>query len=221
MTRRLNSGSTGLDAAHDEVSLNLPWYVNGTLSGLERAAVEQHLRVCLPCRRESIALGALHEAVTARTCEPQCEAALGRLHQRLDEEQAEASYFPWAAAAVLVIVAGLAGFVGVNSGLIRGNESGSAYSTLGARTVKMVDTPVVTARIVFDHDITELQLRNLLLAADAELVDGPTKLGAYTIVLTKATPGDDLQAAVRTLRESKQVLFVEPIVAIGSQRSAD
>jgi len=59
-----------------------------------------------------------------------------------------------------------------------------------------------------------LQLRELLLLAQAELIDGPTPRGAYTITLPKVAQGDDLQAAVALLRDSKQEVFVEPILGI-------
>ncbi len=39
-------------AHHDEVWLLLSWYVNGSLEGAEFALVEQHLKVCITCRKE-------------------------------------------------------------------------------------------------------------------------------------------------------------------------
>ena len=42
----------GSDPVHRTTQELLPWYVNGTLEGGERAQVEAHLSACLPCRRE-------------------------------------------------------------------------------------------------------------------------------------------------------------------------
>jgi hypothetical protein len=100
--------------------------------------------------------------------------------------------YPWAAAAVLVIVTGLAGLINLNSGLTGDAQGTNRYITLGSRTIELVDEQIITARIVFDQDVTELQLRELLLLAQAELIDGPTPRGAYTITLPKVAQGDDL-----------------------------
>jgi hypothetical protein len=218
MSIDLKSGVDRLDAEHEQVWLNLPWYVNDTLAAPEHAAAQKHLSVCLVCRREAAALRSMQRVLVARTLDPQCEAALQRLNARLDRNAAGERLFPWAAAAVLVLVTGLTGLVGLNTGLGGKTETNKAYITLGTRTTEMADTSFVTARIVFDHDVTELQMRKLLLAADAELVDGPTTRGAYTIALSAASASDDLQAALSILRESKQVLFVEPIIAVGASR---
>jgi hypothetical protein len=40
------------NSAHDEVSLLLPWYVNGTLGSRQKALVNEHVRSCIACRRE-------------------------------------------------------------------------------------------------------------------------------------------------------------------------
>ena len=106
----------------------------------------------------------------------------------------------------------------VNTGLIGSTDGTGDYLTLGARTVVMGDDDVAKARIVFDQDMTELQLRKLLLAVDAELIDGPTPRGAYTIALPSITGSLEQQSAVEKLRESKRVIFVEPVVAIGASR---
>jgi hypothetical protein len=130
--------------------------------------------------------------------------------------------FPWAAAAVLAIVTGLTGMVALNTGLIGSGSGAGAFNTLGSRTIMMVDDNVSRARIVFDRDMTELQLRKLLLAVGAEMIDGPTPRGAYTIAFPEITSSNtDMRSAVAILRESKRVIFVEPIVSIGSSSRED
>ncbi len=209
------------DAEHSRAALDLPWYVNGTLNATEHAMVRAHLSRCLVCRRELATLTTLREAVARRSREPRAEAALARIHARLERAPASRRLFPWAAAAALVIVTGLAGFVGVNTGLLGGASDEHGYLTLGSRSVDGADPDHVTARIVFGHGTTERQLRELLLAAEAELVDGPTPRGAYTIALPEVSRGDDLQQAVATLRASERVLFVEPIVSARQRRRAN
>jgi hypothetical protein len=206
---------------HDSVWANLPWFVNGTLKTTERVAAEAHLTSCLVCRREVVALKALQEIVSSRTADPRCEGALVRLHERIDQAAEGRRVFPWAAVAVLVVVAGLAGLVAVDHGLVADYGARDAFTTLGARTVYTLDDDVMKARIVFKQDVTERQLRELLLAVDAELIDGPTPRGTYTIAMPRVLRTDDVRAAVERLRESRRVIFVEPIVSSGSQRRYD
>jgi hypothetical protein len=215
MNKDFENTLNAYDAEHDRVWSNLPWFVNQSLAAEEHDETKTHLSTCLVCRREVVGLNALQHAISTRRSDPKCESALDRLHERLDGSERHTREFPWAAAAVLVIVTGLAGIINLNSGLTGDPIGTNAYSTLGARSIEMIDENIVTARIVFDQDITELQLRELLLSAQVELIDGPTPRGAYTIVLPDVRRGADLQSALGKLKDSKRVLFVEPIVGIG------
>ncbi|MFT4584876.1 MAG: hypothetical protein ACI915_000939 [Gammaproteobacteria bacterium] len=217
MDNDVNKELCAFESDHDRVWSNLPWFVNETLSPDEFVEAKTHLGTCLVCRREVVSLEVLRRALSTRTLEPKCETALDRLHVRLDESNARTWTFPWAAAAVLVIVTGIAGIINLNSGLVTNLGADNAYMTLGARTTQMNQTGTFSARIIFDRGVTELQLRQLLLASHVELIDGPTPRGAYTIAMPAVTNTEDLQAAVAKLRDSKQVLFVEPIVGIGGK----
>jgi hypothetical protein len=217
MYNDVNNELSAFETEHDRVWSNLPWFVNETLEADEFVEAKTHLATCLVCRREVASLEVLRRALSTRTLDPKCETALDRLHARLDASTKRAWTFPWAAAAVLVIMTGLAGIINLNSGLISNLGTDNAYITLGARTTEMDETGTYAARIVFDRDVTELQLRRLLLSSQVELIDGPTPRGAYTIAMPAVKNVEDLQAAVARLRDSKQVLFVEPIVGIGGK----
>ncbi|MFT4562775.1 MAG: hypothetical protein ACI9BW_002522 [Gammaproteobacteria bacterium] len=210
-----NQELSAFESEHDRVWANLPWFVNETLDADEFVEAKKHLATCLVCRREIASLKVLSKVLSTRTLDPQCETALDRLHARLDENNQQAWTFPWAAAAVLVIVTGLAGIINLNSGLLTNSGANDAYITLGARTTEMGETGTFSARIVFARDVTEFQMRRLLLSSQVELIDGPTPRGAYTIAMSAVTNSADLQTALGKLRDSKQVLFVEPIVGIG------
>lgn len=215
MHKETSKNLTALGAEHDRVWANLPWFVNESLSTPEQREAIVHLSSCLVCRRELSGLRALQNAITGRTAEPRREAALDRLHERMVASAIPRRIFPWAAAAVLTIVTGLAGMVALNTGLSGSGSGAGAFNTLGSRAITMIDDNVFTARILFDQDMTELQLRKLLLAVGAEMIDGPTPRGAYTIAFPELTSNNDMQSAVTILRASKRVIFVEPILSIG------
>ena len=211
--------ATSLEDEHIQVSRVLPWYVNGTLDDAERATVTEHLASCLRCRREIALLKTLQSTIISHEVDPQCEAALTRLHARIETAAAPRASFPWAAAAVLVIVAGVAAVAMVNSGFTKANNT---YVTLGARAIAVDESDrMFKARIVFDQDLTELQLRQLLLGSHAELIDGPTERGTYTIALPAIRDASELHTTLARLRLSRRVIFVEPIVSLGARDPRD
>ena len=74
--------------AHQAAQAVLPWLLNGTLAGEERAGVERHLQECAPCRADLDALRALR--ASAAQPDPDCdpEHALARLLPALDAGEA-------------------------------------------------------------------------------------------------------------------------------------
>ncbi len=74
--------------AHQQLSLLLPWYVNKTLHGAELKDLENHLAVCLVCKREVNQLQKLAQAVTQSGASDSAEqAAFSRLKKRLHGDQ--------------------------------------------------------------------------------------------------------------------------------------
>lgn len=195
--------------AHDDVWALLPWYVNDTLTGSERDMVDGHVHACLVCRREMLALTALAEAVLQRNEDVGCENALARLHNRMDEQTA-AQGTPWAVAASLVVMIGLAFMTSnkVTGGLL---DFGSGYQTLGAPRVSTGDPVSRSARIVFRQNVDATKLVSLLDGVDATISAGPSRRGTYTIEFSKAISSEEQQQAISLLRGSGHVLFVEPV----------
>ncbi|MDD5580634.1 MAG: hypothetical protein PHY16_15310 [Methylobacter sp.] len=77
-----------LDSAHQELSQLLPWYVNKTLQGSELKQIENHLTVCLTCKRELIQLQKLAYAVNQEGSLDSLEqASFSRLKMRLQTGQ--------------------------------------------------------------------------------------------------------------------------------------
>ncbi len=72
------------DARHQELFQLLPWYVNKTLQGTELKAVEEHLSVCLTCKREYLQLQNLARAVADDGSLDTAElASFSRLRKRI------------------------------------------------------------------------------------------------------------------------------------------
>jgi hypothetical protein len=79
-----NNGNYNFLANHQELSRLLPWYVNKTLHGTELQAVENHLSVCLICKRELNNLQKLAHAVVQDSAMDSVEqAAFSRLKSRI------------------------------------------------------------------------------------------------------------------------------------------
>ena len=64
--------------------------------------------------------------------------------------------------------------------------------------------------LVFYDDITERELRSLVLAVGAEVVEGPTPQGMYTLAFSRQMSPGEIMDALRQLRFSRRVLFAEP-----------
>jgi len=61
------------------------------------------------------------------------------------------------------------------------------------------------------RDTTEQQMRVILSAQSARLVDGPTAAGAYVVRVDDGDPA----VAIKALRESSQVVLAEPLANDG------
>jgi hypothetical protein len=191
----------------------LPWLANGTLRGAELEATRTHARHCSACRRELARLEFLSQRLKALGRDERCEDALHRLHERIDLPQRRAPALPWASAAVLVLACGLVGT------LMQSAESNVAWLRKIGLTMLPQTQPMasgrapLTARLVFYDNVTEGQLRSVLLSVGADLVDGPTARGVYTIVIHRTAASGEAASALSHLRHSRKVVYVEPTLA--------
>jgi anti-sigma factor RsiW len=198
---------------HDAVQQLLPWHVNGTLSAEETARVDAHLAECEDCRQDLAA-----ERELAR------EVAL--LPLDVDEG--------WQAMA-LRMGAAPAGNDNPRAGLLRrpvpagwavgGAIAASLALTLAATSLQRPAVPDQTFRtlgspasnaagqviVLFRPDTTEQQMRTILAAEGARVIDGPTAAGAYVLRLDGGSAAD----AVSALRQSHEVVLAEPIASDG------
>ena len=193
-------------SAHLEAEQLLPWLVNGTLQGDELARVQQHLDECAACRRDVAWLRSLQAACLDEAAPAGDTAHLPRrLRRRLplakDGRRHEAaSRRRWlhgviAAQAVLVLALGIA--------LVRVTPPPApAYHTLSA-----TETARDRLVVVFDPQLSEGRMRQLLRASDARIVDGPTDAGAWIL----SVPAARAPALREALRAAPGVTLVESL----------
>ncbi|MEM7466944.1 MAG: hypothetical protein AAF387_08680 [Pseudomonadota bacterium] len=196
---------------HEFVWENLPWYVNGTLDVEQQRIVETHLRDCLICRRELLALQALARAVKRRVKDPECEMALAKLHDRIDSKTNSGNTI-WASAASLFLMVGLviAASNRVTDGL---GDFSAGYQTLGNEPAVGSYPSARSARVVFRPNVNSKEMVRLLDGVDASIANGPSRRGAYTVNFSETLSSKDQLGAIRSLRDSGRVLFVEPTAA--------
>jgi hypothetical protein len=199
-------------AAHKVVDVLLPWFVNGTLEGDELAFVQQHLGECLRCQREVEWLREFHAACVAAAEVPGSSDGVRHLRRQLDAPRKRHGMLgrlrvhwrralPWSQ---WVIVAQLAGIVVLGALVVAGDDGAARYRTLGAgSTAPTTGTHVV----VFEPTATESELRRILRAAGATIVNGPTQANAYVLDLPKGRQDQ----AVRALKAERLVVLIESL----------
>jgi anti-sigma factor RsiW len=197
-------------SAHTEAQRLLPWFVNGTLEDEELARIEQHLGECADCRREADGLRQLQTAFTDTMPSTDTTQSFLRLRRRIEASRVRplprltsirrtwTSTPPWMRWA---IAAQSAAIVVLGSLLFVDDRPTASYRTLGdaaAPDQGLASTSPDKLVVVFDPQISEAQMRRLLRASGARIIDGPTDTGAYVLVVPArraATVREALQAA--------------------------
>lgn len=199
---------------HDTVQELLPWYVNGTLDAGEIARVEAHLQDCAECREELAFDRRLAQGVAMLplNVEESWRNLAGRLHQTRPANGGKGPFgllrrrvpAGWAIGGAL---AASVAFAVLFVGLEPGRPDERMYRTLGSYAAE----PEGHVVVLFRPDTTEQQMRVILSAQGARLVDGPTAAGAYVLRVDRDSPAD----AIDALRRSSQIVLAEPIVGDG------
>lgn len=218
---------------HHEVWMLLPWYANGTLKGAEFDLVEQHLRVCMICRREIIEQQRLAQAISeSHVMEPAPQVSFARLMQRLDREGQQAhqgeigrnrlrsqwtrllewlsgARLPqraWIAVPLLLLLMVL---VPTARFWLSSTSKEPQYHTLStANSVPAAGSNEI--RVIFAKTISPDEVRQLLRSLHAEIVAGPSSSGAYTVrIATSDHSNQDMLAALVRLHRHPGVLLAE------------
>jgi Putative zinc-finger len=200
-------------AEHKVADVLLPWFVNETLEGEELAFVQEHLAQCERCRHEVEWLREFHAACAAAAAIPQSSSAVRHLRRRLEEPRRGRGITallyahwrrirPWSRA---VMAAQLAAILALGTVVVIGDDRPAVYRTLGADNA---GGPVTgTFVVVFDPAATELDLRRMLRAVGARIVDGPTQANTYLLEV----PANRREQAVRALKADRLVVLVESL----------
>src|SRR5471032_160442 len=225
--------------AHQAVQELLPWYVSAQLAPEEAARVQEHLHGCEECQHEADFARQLRGLEPEAPPGLDVDRALSRMmsmlgeqEQAQEQEQAptpaavspavppaatavtraapawtpqraanQPSWMRWAMAAQAVAIAGLLVL------LARPAADNANYHVLGSGAVLSGNLVVV-----FKPETAEKELRRVLLANGARVVDGPTDTDAYLLNVPLATRDH----ALLSLRAEPSVMLVESLQAQAS-----
>lgn len=172
-------------------TLELPFYVNGTLDAAEHKAVEAHLSDCEVCQAEVSFLQALGRQVKDNNhVNGPGELGWARLKKQIHAEKQTLRHSPsrfWQAVAAVALLA-----VAIQAGLLyRYTSVTDGYHMLGVADAHL--------QVAFYPQVTEQQMRDILNEVQVRIVDGPGALGIYRIELVgvPATQAAARRAVVR------------------------
>lgn len=210
----------------------LPWYVNEGLSPKEVNEVEAHLMGCPACQSElarcrDLSLSVKSNQQDTWTPSPQhfsqVLANVNAFEDRRTKSQSPrgwfVKWFPWLSdtprpARFTLALQGALVVTLATTLLVRSLVPGEMYQTLSTPA----EHPAVKGqqlRLVFAEDITEKELRALLLSTHGRLVAGPSPLGVYTIEMEPANAGTQPdQQAIAQLRAHPKVRLAEMVNTI-------
>lgn len=221
---------------HDTVIELLPWYANATLNADEQSLVQQHLPICTECQQQLSAYQQLSHMHSHNHQTPGWEPSntqFAKILSTIDELEAQASTQKltppapvkpswWCKAAswfksIPLPVYGLLTLetaalalllvqVGIKPLLIQPDTQ--LFQTLSNESSVLVSNDAPQLALVFAEDITELEMRTLLQAHQAQIIQGPSAMGVYTLQLPKQEQ-QELQQAITTLRNSPKIKLVE------------
>ena len=196
---------------HEQARELLPWLANGTLDEPERSSVADHLSTCGACRSEVESLHQVGRAVREQPADEGSEAGnLDRILARIDH----AGGVPLRKTPILhwLLVAEAAAIVILVILLVAPDSSRIADDPQLFRTLsdgqETATSDAGLLRIVFADTTTERQLREIVQSVEARIVDGPSRVGAYTIRITETR---DVASVVERLRADPSIRLAEPV----------
>jgi len=219
--------------AHQAVQELLPWHASGQLAPEEALRVQEHLQTCAECRRElewerelraqaatcasdalpegvdmeralarlMPALGPQEHSAPASVPAPTVSASAGRVSWWRAAAANQPSWLRWTMAAQWVAIIGLGAL------LLRPDSEPAPYRVLGSAVSSGGNLVVI-----FQPDTTERELRRILQAQGARVVDGPTVTDAYLLNV----PAVGRERALQSLRADPAVKLAEALDGSGA-----
>lgn len=178
----------------------LPWYINDTLDEDENRMVAEALEKNDDLKKEYELLKSISAVMKTEEIQTPGEIGLARLkrsmkastqssHQTMQKSNATTRWKFAAIAASLLLI------IQVSFTLNQTSDQ-DYYQPLGSEN-KLQDTIVVT----FSPIATEQQIREILLASHAKIVDGPSAAGIYRIRATT-----EIELTIKTLQTYSEVI---------------
>ena len=222
------------NAGHNTITELLPWYTNGTLEPQERNLVAEHLAACPECREELAHYQQLSASIPDASDTDDWQPSASHFAQILSVIDAQESVaiaskpvpkkpafweqcrdwlhsknqpLVWMLTVESIALATLVMFI------VMPHFRHSASEQAVFQTLSDAQAPVASGlprvHIVFADDMTIAEMRVLLPSGQSHIVDGPTKLGVYTLELAAATPTDSVNSAIAELRKHPKVKLAE------------
>jgi anti-sigma factor RsiW len=200
---------------HRRAQEALPWYVTDQLDTAERAEIDEHLVTCAACRRDLEVERdlAAHIVALPMSADAGWEVVRRRIHGRnkvtsrqpLFSAVRDLLFRPtrmgWVLAGqVLAIVAVGSAYMGLP------RQSTAEYHALSAAPAPRAGNVVA----MFRPEVSEQQLRSVLLAHHASIVDGPNASGAYILTV----PDSERAKTLTEFQQSKDLVLAQPIDSV-------
>jgi hypothetical protein len=231
------------DSTHQRLFQLLPWYVNRTLQGSELKVVEDHLSVCLSCKRELKQLEKLAQAVSQEDSLDTTEsAAFSRLKKRLHSGTQAGNVLELPVLPQQDQPVNQGKVVDKANQLATTKKQGWMKATLAMAAALLLSLLIPRyveielkhhndfrtlssdkgqkannakeIRVVF-AETTNQQQRNAIVARiHGQVIDKRTEQGVYTVRLKSNVATKHLLEAVESLRKDSKVIFAEPAYAL-------
>ncbi len=194
---------------HEAMALLLPWHVNHSLDEADGKRMRTHLRQCLTCRRELIALSPLADSVAkAPTLDFSAHTSYARFMRQLPPRRARRRPVLRVEAAALLLLALPLGFRQYGVWPL------ADFQTLAdARPAQ--SNAAGDLRLVFARNLPAERIDALLREVGAKIVEGPNTAGAYAVSLGNDGEPADPGAVLAALRRQEGVLLAEPMLGNG------
>jgi hypothetical protein len=223
-------------SSHSDIMLLLPWYVNQTLDATEHQKVSTHLKSCLVCRRELLALRKLAVAVQqASDLDIAAEASFAGLRAKMQtasqrplnlgadssrQKPVAANIKPFCTRRRFWQIAGNTGKgLAIAASLLLVTLPAAIQYLQPANTTDYYTLSAAKPasqtgqlQVVFAKNLSDKDIDATLSQIGGVRVDGPNSVGAYIVKITTGKQDTDMAGTLALLRSRQDVVLAEPIL---------